>query len=150
MSLDLNLNPTLLPKLGLNPRQAEAVQYFAGPLLIMAGAGTGKTKTLTSKIAILIASGISPARILAITFTNKAAQEMLHRVGKLVPYSGGMWIHTFHALGARILRQHGRLIGVKPDFVIYDGDDQKKLIVLAMEELGFESEKNKASMYLSV
>jgi superfamily I DNA/RNA helicase len=88
MSLDLNLNPTLLPKLGLNPRQAEAVQYFAGPLLIMAGAGTGKTKTLTSKIAILIASGISPSRILAITFTNKAAQEMQHRVGKLVPYSG--------------------------------------------------------------
>ena len=150
MSLDLNLNPTLLPKLGLNPKQAEAVQYFAGPLLIMAGAGTGKTKTLTSKIAILIASGISPSRILAITFTNKAAQEMQHRVGKLVPYSGGMWIHTFHALGARILRQHGRLIGVKPDFVIYDDDDQKKLIGLAMEELGFEAEKNKASMYLSV
>ena len=150
MSLDLNLNPTLLPKLGLNPKQAEAVQYFAGPLLIMAGAGTGKTKTLTSKIALLIASGISPSRVLAITFTNKAAQEMLHRVGKLVPYSGGMWIHTFHALGARILRQHGRLIGVKPDFVIYDDDDQKKLLGLAMEELGFEAEKNKASMYLSV
>src|SRR3989338_4840819 len=150
MSLDLNLNPTLLPKLGLNPKQAEAVQYFAGPLLIMAGAGTGKTKTLTSKIAILIASGISPSRILAITFTNKAAQEMQHRVGRRVPYSGGMWIHPFHSLGARILRQHGRLIGVKPDFVIYDDDDQKKLLGLAMEELGFEAEKNKASMYLSV
>ncbi len=150
MSLELNLNPALLPKLGLNPKQDEAVQYFAGPLLILAGAGTGKTKTLTSKIALLIASGISPARILAITFTNKAAQEMQHRVGKLVPYSGGMWIHTFHALGARILRQHGRLIGVKPDFVIYDADDQKKLIGLAMEELGLESEKNKASLYLSL
>ena len=150
MSLDFNLNPALLPKLGLNPKQTEAVQYFAGPLLILAGAGTGKTKTLTSKIALLIASGISPNRILAITFTNKAAQEMLHRVGKLVPYSGGMWIHTFHALGARILRQHGRLIGVKPDFVIYDADDQKKLITLAMEELGFEAEKNKAPMYLSI
>jgi len=150
MSLDLNLNPTLLPKLGLNPKQAEAVQYFAGPLLILAGAGTGKTKTLTSKIALLIASGVSPARVLAITFTNKAAQEMQHRVGKLVPYSGGMWIHTFHALGARILRQHGRLIGIPAGFVIYDDDDQKKLIGLAMEELGFESEKNKASMYLSL
>ena len=150
MSLDLNLNPTLLPKLGLNPKQAEAVQYFAGPLLILAGAGTGKTKTLTSKIALLIASGVSPSRVLAITFTNKAAQEMLHRVGKLVPYSGGMWIHTFHALGARILRQHGRLIGVQPSFVIYDDDDQKKLIGLAMEELGLEAEKNKASMYLSI
>jgi DNA helicase-2/ATP-dependent DNA helicase PcrA len=150
VSLNLNLNPTLLPKLGLNPKQDEAVQYFAGPLLILAGAGTGKTKTLTSKIALLIASGVSPSRILAITFTNKAAQEMMHRVGKLVPYSGGMWIHTFHALGARMLRAHGRLIGVKADFVIYDDDDQKKLINLAMEELGFEAEKNKASMYLSI
>ncbi len=150
MSLDLNLNPALLPKLGLNPKQEEAVQYFAGPLLILAGAGTGKTKTLTSKIALLIASGVSPSRILAITFTNKAAQEMQHRVGRLVPYSGGMWIHTFHALGARVLRQHGRLIGIKSDFVIYDDDDQKKLIGLAMEELGLAEEKNKASMYLSI
>ncbi len=150
MSLNLNLNPSLLPQLGLNPKQMEAVQYFAGPLLILAGAGTGKTKTLTSKIALLIASGVSPSQILAITFTNKASQEMQHRVGKLVPYSGGMWIHTFHALGARILRQHGRLIGVKNDFVIYDADDQKKLIGLAMEELGLEAEKNKASMYLSI
>jgi DNA helicase-2/ATP-dependent DNA helicase PcrA len=150
VSLDLNLNPALLPQLGLNPKQMEAVQYFAGPLLILAGAGTGKTKTLTSKIALLIASGVSPSRILAITFTNKAAQEMVHRVGKLVPYSGGMWIHTFHALGARILRQHGRLIGVKPDFVIYDADDQKKLIGLAMDELGLEAEKNKAPLYLSL
>ncbi len=144
------MNPSLLPKLGLNPKQTEAVQYFAGPLLILAGAGTGKTKTLTSKIALLIASGVSPGQILAITFTNKAAQEMQHRVGKLVPYAGGMWIHTFHALGARILRTHGRLIGVQPNFVIYDDDDQKKLIGLAMEELGFEAEKNKASMYLSI
>ena len=150
MSLELNLNPALLPQLGLNPKQMEAVQYFAGPLLILAGAGTGKTKTLTSKIALLIASGVSPTQILAITFTNKAAQEMVHRVGKLVPYSGGMWIHTFHALGARILRAHGRLIGIKPDFVIYDADDQKKLIGLAMDELGLEAEKNKAPMYLSI
>ena len=150
MSLDLNLNPTLLPQLGLNPKQMEAVQYFAGPLLILAGAGTGKTKTLTSKIALLIASGIAPGRILAITFTNKASQEMQHRIGKLVPYSGGMWVHTFHALGARILRAHGRLIGVKPDFVIYDADDQKKLIGLAMDELGLEAEKNKAPLYLSI
>ena len=150
MSLDLNLNPALLPQLNLNPKQMEAVQYFAGPLLILAGAGTGKTKTLTSKIALLIASGVSPSQILAITFTNKAAQEMVQRVGKLVPYSGGMWIHTFHALGARILRAHGRLIGVKPDFVIYDADDQKKLIGLAMDELGLEAEKNKAPLYLSL
>ena len=151
MSLpNVHINPEILPTFGLNPKQQEAVEYFAGPLLILAGAGTGKTKTLTSKIALLIASGVPPSRILAITFTNKAAQEMQQRVAKLVPYSGGMWIHTFHALGARILRQHGRLIGIKDNFVIYDDDDQKKLIGLAMTELGFEAEKNKASMYLSI
>ncbi|MDQ7773389.1 MAG: UvrD-helicase domain-containing protein [Elusimicrobiales bacterium] len=149
-ALDIQINPSILPKLGLNPKQLEAVQYFAGPLLIVAGAGTGKTKTLTAKIALLIASGVSPARILAITFTNKAAQEMQQRVAKIVPYSGGMWIHTFHAFGARVLRQHGKLIGVKQDFVIYDDSDQKKLVQLAMEEMGLESEKNKAGMYVSI
>ncbi len=146
----IQLNPSILPRLGLNPKQLDAVQYFAGPLLIVAGAGTGKTKTLTAKIALLIASGVSPARILAITFTNKAAQEMQQRVAKIVPYSGGMWIHTFHAFGARVLRQHGKLIGVKQDFVIYDDDDQKKLVQLAMEEMGLEAEKNKAGMYVSL
>ena len=148
--LDIQLNPEILPKLALNPKQLEAVTYFAGPELILAGAGTGKTKTLTSKIALLIASGVAPTRILAITFTNKAAQEMQHRVAKLVPYSGGMWIHTFHSFGARLLRQHGRLIGIKPDFLIYDSDDQKKLVQLAMEELGFESEKTKAPVYVNL
>ncbi|PIU19329.1 MAG: ATP-dependent DNA helicase PcrA [Elusimicrobia bacterium CG08_land_8_20_14_0_20_59_10] len=147
---DIAIDQELLPKLGLNPKQTEAVQYFSGPLLILAGAGTGKTKTLTSKIALLIASGVPPGRILAITFTNKAAQEMQQRVAKIVPYAGGMWIHTFHALGARMLRQHGRHIGIKPDFVIYDDDDQKKLITLSMTELGLEAEKNKAPMYLSI
>ncbi|KAF0125103.1 MAG: DNA helicase II / ATP-dependent DNA helicase PcrA [Elusimicrobia bacterium] len=149
-ALDIQINPSILPKLGLNPKQLEAVQYFAGPLLIVAGAGTGKTKTLTAKIALLISSGVSPTRILAITFTNKAAQEMQQRVAKIVPYSGGMWIHTFHAFGARVMRQHGKLIGVKQDFVIYDDSDQKKLVQLAMEEMGLEAEKNKAGMYVSI
>jgi len=148
--LDIQPNTEILPKLALNPKQLEAVTYFAGPELILAGAGTGKTKTLTSKMALLIASGVSPARILAITFTNKAAQEMQHRIAKLVPCSGGMWIHTFHSFGARLLRQHGRLIGIKPDFLIYDSDDQKKLVQLAMAELGFESEKNKAPIYAAL
>jgi DNA helicase-2/ATP-dependent DNA helicase PcrA len=149
-ALDIQLNPDILPKLGLNPKQLEAVQYFGGPVLILAGAGTGKTKTLTSKIALLIASGVPPNRILAITFTNKAAQEMQHRIAKIVPYSGGMWIHTFHAFGARLLRTHGRLINIKPDFVIYDEDDQKKLVQLSLEELGLESEKTKAGLYVSI
>jgi len=149
-ALDIQLNPDILPGLGLNPKQLEAAQYFAGPVLILAGAGTGKTKTLTSKIALLIASGVPPSRILAITFTNKAAQELRERIGRIVPDSGGIWTHTFHSFGARILRQHGRLIGVKPDFVIYDDDDQKKLVQLSMEELGLESEKNKAAVYVSI
>jgi len=144
------LNTDILPKLGLNPKQLEAVRYFGGPVLILAGAGTGKTKTLTSKMALLIASGVPPARILAITFTNKAAQEMQHRISRLVPYSGGMWMHTFHSFGARVLRAHGRLINIKPDFVIYDEDDQKKLIQLSLEELGLESEKNKAAVYVTL
>ena len=149
-ALEIQVNPDIMPKLDLNPRQLEAATYFGGPELILAGAGTGKTKTLTSKIALLIASGVSPTRILAITFTNKAAQEMQRRIAKLVPCSGGMFIHTFHSFGARLLRQHGRLIGIKPDFLIYDSDDQKKLVQLAMEELGFESEKTKAPIYASI
>ena len=148
--LDIQPNAEILPRLALNPKQLEAVVYFAGPELILAGAGTGKTKTLTSKIALLIASGVSPARILAITFTNKAAQEMQQRIAKLVPCSAGMWTHTFHSFGARLLRQHGRLIGIKPDFLIYDSDDQKKLVQLAMEELGFESDKTKAPIYAAL
>lgn len=148
--MGLQTNTAILPKLGLNPKQLEAAQYFAGPLLILAGAGTGKTKTLASKIALLIASGVSPSRILAITFTNKAAQEMVSRAAKLVEYPGGIWIHTFHGLGARILRQYGNLINIKPDFAIYDEEEQKKLIQMALEEMGLEAEKNKAGFYLAV
>ena len=105
-------NTEILPSFRLNSKQLEAVRYFGGPLLILAGAGTGKTKTLTSKIALLIASGLPASSILAITFTNKAAQEMQNRVAKLTPYDGRMWIHTFHALGARLLRQFGEHIGI--------------------------------------
>jgi len=119
-------------------------------MLVLAGAGSGKTRVVTTRIAHLIQQkACKPHQILAVTFTNKAAQEMQHRVGRLVPYSGGMWIHTFHALGARLLRQHGHLIGIKRDFVIYDEDDQKKLIQLSLEELGFD-EKNKAGMYTTL
>jgi DNA helicase-2/ATP-dependent DNA helicase PcrA len=149
-ALDIQLNPDILPELGLNPKQLEAVQYFAGPVLILAGAGTGKTKTLTSKIALLIASGVPPSSILAITFTNKAAQEMRSRIARLVPNSAGIWTHTFHSFGARVLRQHGRLVNINPDFVIYDADDQKKMVQLSLEELGLESEKNKAAVYVAV
>ncbi|HOX23452.1 MAG TPA: UvrD-helicase domain-containing protein, partial [Elusimicrobiales bacterium] len=89
---------------GLNPRQTEAAELLHGPLLIIAGAGTGKTRTLTARIARLIASGVAPWRILALTFTNKAAGEMRRRVDALVPGRGSqVWIHTFHSLGARLI-----------------------------------------------
>lgn len=143
-------NTQILSAFNLNPKQLEAVRYFDGPLLILAGAGTGKTKTLTSKIALLISSGLPAANILAITFTNKAAQEMQNRVAALVPYDGRMWIHTFHALGARLLRQYGEKIGIPKDFVIYDDDDQKKLLQICLQELGLESEKNKINLYLNI
>ena len=93
----------------LNPRQREAVDCAAGPTLIIAGAGTGKTKTLTCKIAKLIAGGTPASRILAVTFTNKAAGEMRERVEALVPGQGSrVWIYTFHSFCVRLLRQHAR------------------------------------------
>ncbi|MCG2725993.1 MAG: UvrD-helicase domain-containing protein [Elusimicrobia bacterium] len=149
-ALDVKPDSLTLDKLGLNSKQLEAVKYFENPLLILAGAGTGKTKTLTSKIALLIASGISPSKILAITFTNKAAAEMRQRIMQITPYSGGIWMHTFHALGAKLLRRHGELIGIKQNFLIYDEDDQKKLIGLILKEIGLESEKNKIGLYISL
>ncbi|MCK5106741.1 MAG: UvrD-helicase domain-containing protein, partial [Elusimicrobiales bacterium] len=149
-TLDINPDSLTLDKLGLNSKQLEAVKYFENPLLILAGAGTGKTKTLTSKIALLIASGIAPNKILAITFTNKAAAEMRQRIAQITPYSSGIWMHTFHALGAKLLRQHGSLIGIKQDFVIYDADDQKKLITLILKEIGLENEKNKINLYINL
>ncbi|MBU2529533.1 MAG: UvrD-helicase domain-containing protein, partial [Elusimicrobia bacterium] len=149
-TLHIESDSLILDKLGLNPKQLEAVKYFENPLLILAGAGTGKTKTLTSKIALLIASGISPSQILAITFTNKAAAEMRQRIANITPYCGGIWMHTFHALGAKLLRQHGALIGIKQDFLIYDTDDQKKLITLILKENGLENDKNKIPLYINL
>lgn len=148
--IDLNIDHNFIKNLGLNVRQLEAALYFKSPLLIIAGAGTGKTKTLISKLAILAHGGISPQRILAITFTNKAAEEMRERVAKLVPDAFGIWCSTFHSFGARFLRQHYELCGLKRDFVIYDEDDQKKLISLVLEEMGYSKEKNKASLYLTI
>jgi DNA helicase-2/ATP-dependent DNA helicase PcrA len=147
---ELNLNKSILPQLHLNEKQLEACLYFDSPLLILAGAGTGKTKTLISKIALMICSNIPPNRILAITFTNKAAGEMRNRIAKIANYSQGIWIYTFHSFGARILRQHYQAAGLKKDFVIYDEDDQKKLLAMAIEELGLANEKKKAAVYATI
>ena len=112
----------------LNLQQRRAVETIAGPVLILAGAGTGKTRVIAHRIAYLIEKGISPDTILAVTFTNKAAREMKERVATLVPRSSlgagplaeGPTISTFHSLGVRILRQHIEQLGYKRNFVIYN------------------------------
>lgn len=127
---------------GLNNRQKEAVLAKDGPVLIIAGAGAGKTKTITHRIAYLIASGVSPENILAVTFTNKAAKEMSERVSKIVDYSdfrSRPTICTFHSLGVRILKESGQKIGLKRFFSILDEDDAMSLIKESMKELGIDT-----------
>lgn len=111
---------------GLNDKQKEAVLATDGPCLVIAGAGSGKTKVLTHKIAYDIESGIKPWNILAITFTNKAANEMKERIEKLIGDAAkDLWIGTFHSICVRILRRYIDRIGYKTDFVIFDTSDQK-------------------------
>ena len=118
------LNSMSSPTLGLNPAQLEAVNYVKGPCLVLAGAGSGKTRVITQKIARLIEVGLEPKRIAAITFTNKAATEMRERARKLIGKGAQeVMICTFHALGVRIMRQDGHVLGLKPQFSILDSDD---------------------------
>ena len=121
----------------LNSTQLDAVTHTEGPLLILAGAGSGKTRVLTHRIAYILEQGLAgPEGILAITFTNKAAQEMKERVGLLVgPDSRKMWVSTFHAFCARILRVHAEKLGYKREFTIYDGADQARLVKRCIIEL---------------
>ena len=115
----------------LNPAQLEAVRHGDGPLLILAGAGSGKTRVLTYRIADLIrARAVVPSQILAVTFTNKAAGEMQGRLSGLLgpPIARALWIGTFHAIGSRILRRSGAAVGIDPRFVVYDDDDQRALM----------------------
>jgi DNA helicase-2/ATP-dependent DNA helicase PcrA len=115
----------------LNPEQRLAVETTEGPVLVLAGAGTGKTRVLTTRIAHLLATGKAyPSQILAVTFTNKAAREMRHRIGELIgPSVEGMnWLGTFHSIGVKILRRHAELVGLRSDFTILDTDDQVRLM----------------------
>ena len=114
----------------LNPMQQEAVLHTEGPLLILAGAGSGKTRALTHRVAYLIEEkGVAPWNILAITFTNKAAGEMRERVNGLVEYGAdSVWVSTFHSLCVRILRRFIENLGYDSSFSIYDTDDQKTLM----------------------
>ena len=111
---------------GLNPPQREAVETLDGPLLVLSGAGTGKTRVLTARLALLLTERRAwPSQILAVTFTNRAAREMRERVEALIgEMSTGLWLGTFHALGLRILRRHPELVGLRPSFSILDMDDQ--------------------------
>ncbi|HEU4747657.1 MAG TPA: UvrD-helicase domain-containing protein [Gemmatimonadaceae bacterium] len=123
------------PLAGLNPAQREAVLHFEGPMLVLAGAGSGKTRVLTARIARLIEHhGVDPSRILSVTFTNKAAGEMRERIARLLGEDPkGMWSGTFHAIGARILRTAARQVGRTPSFTIYDEDDFLGLVKRIME-----------------
>jgi DNA helicase-2/ATP-dependent DNA helicase PcrA len=137
----LDRRPDLLS--GLNPVQREAVTHLGGPLLILAGAGSGKTRVLTHRIAWLIRDqGISPFQILAITFTNKAADEMKHRVAGLVgPVASKMWVSTFHSACVRILRRDGARLGYRSSFTIYDAADSTRLVGYVLRDLNIDAKK---------
>ncbi len=124
----------------LTSDQQAAVMHGEGPLLILAGAGSGKTRVITRRVAYLLQSGVRPSNILAITFTNKAAGEMKNRVEKLVP-GNRVWVSTFHSLGARLLRQYGERLGFDRNFTIYDMDDRNKLVKDALEASGIDNVK---------
>ena len=127
---------------GLNPVQAEAVTHTEGPLLVVAGAGSGKTRVLTHRIAHLIEQGVSPFEILAITFTNKAAQEMRERVAALVgPVAQKMWVSTFHSACVRILRRDGHRLGYPSSFTIYDQADAQRLTGYVVRDLGLDAKR---------
>lgn len=128
---------------GLNPQQAEAVSSVSGPMLIMAGAGSGKTKVLTCRIAHLLNQGVRPYRILAITFTNKAAGEMRERVDKMSGSAAkDVWLYTFHAFCAKLLRfDIAKLEGYSSNFAIYDTTDSKNLIKQALSELNLDDKQ---------
>src|SRR5581483_1426374 len=129
---------------GLNPAQRDAVQVTRGPLLILAGPGSGKTRVITHRIAWLVRhEHIAPWRILAVTFTNKAAREMRDRVEALIGERAArtMAMGTFHARCARILRESGAPVGVDPRFTIYDDDDQMRLIKRALLDISVDQKQ---------
>jgi len=124
-------------KAELNEQQYAAVTSLLGPSLVIAGAGSGKTRTLTYRVSYLLENGIAPENILLLTFTNKAAREMLHRVEELSPKNTiGLWGGTFHSIGARILRRHAEKIGFTRSFSILDSDDQRALLTRVVKESG--------------
>src|SRR5580693_20650 len=129
---------------GLNPQQRAAVVHEGSPLLIVAGAGSGKTRVLTHRIAYLLAArGVAPGEVLAITFTNKAAGEMRERVADLVgPRARSMWVSTFHSACVRILRREAKSLGFTSSFTIYDSADSQRLLKQVIRELDLDPKRN--------
>ena len=136
----------------LNEKQREAAMQIDGPLLILAGAGSGKTSTMTYRIANMVDQGIDPYNILAVTFTNKAANEMRERVEALCGEENtrGMWIMTFHAMCLRMLRRDAEIIGYDKNFVIYDTTDQKTIVKNIIKDMGLSPKEYKEAYLLSV
>ena len=135
---------------GLNEAQREAVVNFDGPSLIIAGAGSGKTRVLTSRIAYMIEQGVAPYNILALTFTNKAAAEMRERISAMVgPQSRYIRMGTFHSVFARILRENAECIGFPKEFTIYETNDSKNLIKTIIKERGLSDDKYKPNVVFS-
>ncbi|MDE6754445.1 MAG: UvrD-helicase domain-containing protein, partial [Muribaculaceae bacterium] len=136
----------------LNPQQREAVIYKDGPQLVIAGAGSGKTRVLTYKIVDLLRNGYEPYRILALTFTNKAAREMKERITSIVgeKVSSKIWMGTFHSIFLRILRRHADVLGFKPGFTIYDTSDTKSLIKTIIKSMELDEKIYKPSTLITV
>jgi DNA helicase II / ATP-dependent DNA helicase PcrA len=128
---------------GLNPQQRAAVLHEGGPLLLVAGAGSGKTRVLTHRIAYLLAArGVRPGQVLAITFTNKAAGEMRERVESLIgPRASTMWVSTFHSACVRILRREAKNVGLRSNFSIYDAADSQRLMAQVCRDLDLDPKK---------
>lgn len=138
-----------MDKSKLNKEQLLAVEHIDGPLLILAGAGSGKTMAMTHRIANIIEKGTDPYNILAVTFTNKAASEMRERVENLTPDTRGLWIMTFHAMCLRILRYHAEAVGYKKGFTIYDEGDKKSLIKRIIKNLNINDKNYPVSLIIN-
>src|SRR5215831_15165926 len=143
--------PEAVDLTGLNDAQRRAVEAIDGPVLVLAGAGTGKTRVLTTRLAYTIATArATPGELLAVTFTNKAAREMRERLEALVGRAAeGVWLGTFHAISARILRRHAEAIGLKPSFTILDTDDQIRLLKQILQAENIDERRWPARLLLA-
>jgi DNA helicase-2/ATP-dependent DNA helicase PcrA len=148
--MSVDLPPSHLDS--LNPPQRQAVEETEGPVLVLAGAGTGKTRVLISRLGhILLNHKALPSEILSVTFTNKAALEMKNRTTELIGQSlGGMWLGTFHSISARILRNHGNLVGLSSNFTILNTDDQERIVKQLLQMENIEDKKETTKVFLSV